>query len=181
MDMVICGPSDFFQPKMSRFIARLCNDSSHQWIYNIINKNLDGSDEEIIHDTPKWCLCVDKHGGNDTRYLVIFKDTSLQTIRDLRQKNLSILYEVESFVKNWLGVESCQYKLYFHYMPSTFQLHLHINTIHAARNYQRIQPLHVVIRNLEVDNLYYQKALILTRYCKTFKRAETHAKMTVHI
>ena len=62
-----------------------------------------------------------------------------------------------------------------------FQLHLHVNTAKAMRNHDRIQPLHCVIRNLEYDDFYYRDALILTRYCKTMKRIETHSKLGIHI
>ena len=39
--------------------------------------------ERIYLDKTAFMLCRDIHPGTDTRYLVIFKDTSLKTIRDL--------------------------------------------------------------------------------------------------
>ncbi len=181
MDMVVCSPNDFYKSKMNKFITRQCNDISSQWIYQIIDNKLKDTDEVVFHNTPEWVLCLDKHVGQDTRFLIIFKDRSLHTIRDLRQTHVRMLHEIDAFLVQWLGAERSKYSFYFHYMPSVFQLHLHITTVYSTRNTVRMQPLHVVIRNIEQDSLYYHKALIYTKYCKTLKKAETHAKIMTHI
>lgn len=179
--MVICSPEEYYSDNMLHYITQQCNDASHRWIHQIIDNNLKGSNEKVYYRTSQWCLCEDKHSGSDTRYLIVFSDKSLHTIRDLRQKHVIMLREIKEYVTAWLGTQKNLFKMYFHYFPSTMQLHLHINTVHATRNYQRIQPIDTVIRNLERDSLYYSNALILTRLCKTLKRAETHKKISLHI
>ena len=91
-----------------------------------------------------------------------------------------MLFEMERDVKLWLNKHASEenWEFYFHYMPSVFQLHLHVNTIRAMRNPDRIQPLHVVIQHLKKNSEHYKDALILTRMCKTVKRMQSHKKIT---
>ena len=181
MDMVLCSPEDYYNFHMENYITRVRQEQSHKWIFQIINNDLQYADETIYLDNDAWCLCLDKHNGSDVRYLVIFKDVTLRTIRDLRRRHVQLLRQIQAAVEAWLGDANARHSMYFHYMPSVFQLHLHVNTAKAMRNYDRIQPLHTVIRNLEYDDNYYKNALILTRYCKTVKRSETHSKLGIHI
>ena len=152
-----------------------------------------------------WCLCLDKHryarsrraaapprcgtlnsacsrSGCDVRYLVVFKDTALRTIRDLRQHHLPLLREINTRVRAWLREtqQGC-FGMYFHFLPSVFQLHLHVRDKSFSRKHVRMQPLQNVMGNLAKTSMYYKDALIMTKYCKMFQKAETHRKMDINI
>lgn len=182
MELVICSPQEYYARKFLLFIQNECNARHNRWVYAIVNKKFDSSMERVFIDRSQWCLCLDKHHGQDARYLVIFKDTALQTLRDLRGSHTPLLQEIAETVNAWIRARhTSKYVLYFHYMPSIFQLHLHVNSNLQCVNYQRAHFLSTVLKNIEKDSQYYTHALILTKMCKTIRRAETHRKLQVHI
>jgi hypothetical protein len=120
--------------------------------------------------------------GDDQRYLVIFKDTALKTIRDLAQTHVPMLEHVRRAVRAWLAHhDPGDYVMYFHFMPSVFQLHLHVRRSTCCRTHVRIQPIQNVIANLRKTPDHYQNALILTKFCKKLQKAETHTKIDLNI
>ena len=177
MDIVICSPQLYFGPKFQCFIKNECMFENSQWIYKIIRNELHGMNEIIFLDKPEWLLCANKPTPDHSSFLVIFKDCTLKSIRDLRATHIDLLSNVNNVVRSWLKENNLtKYHLFFHYMPSTFQLHMHV-AVQSNKVDIRRQPLSVVIKNLQVDSLYYFKALIFTRLCKTLKRSETHVKV----
>lgn len=177
MEEFICSPHEYFHPTFIEFIRQERLSRSHRWISAIIHGH-SGKSEQVFIDRENWCLCLDKHHGHDTRYLVIFKDESLVTIRDLREKHLPMLEEIQSTVLRWVEAKHRQrYFLYFHYMPSVFQLHLHVNSNQQHINGSRAHFLSTVVRNLRQHSEYYKKALILSSWCKTMKRTSLHTKV----
>ena len=160
-NITICSPETY--ETLQKKIRISCSMQDRQWIYHIINN--DAKNEEIVHDTKDWIVCIDKHQGSDVRYLIIFKDNALKTIRDLNQSHLPMLREVQTWcqdflVKHWGHKHA--YQIFFHYLPSVFQLHLHLSKSNSwiAQNHRR-HPLHTIIRNIGCDSTHYAKALIL--------------------
>ena len=120
--------------------------------------------------------------GADVRYLVVFKDTALKTIRDLTQSHVPLLEEIRQHVLSWLRNQGDEtFCLYFHYMPSIFQLHLHVREKAFFRRHIRIQPLHNVVQNLMRDPAHYRDALIVTKFCKTLQKSESHKRFEINI
>jgi hypothetical protein len=63
----------------------------------------------------------------------------------------------------WLneeGKDVKQFKMYFHYLPSVFQLHMHVCSSSAGDSIRR-QYLHCIVRNIEKKDEWYKDALIL--------------------
>lgn len=177
MDIVMCSPELYFGSKFQRFVRNECMFENSQWIYKIIRNELHGMNEIIFLNEPEWLLCANKPSSEYSSFLVIFKDCNLKSIRDLRESHIDLLSNINNVVTAWLKENKLKkYHFFFHYMPSTFQLHMHV----AAQSNKvdiRRQPLSTVIQNLRMDTLYYRKALIVTRFCKTLKRSETHKKI----
>jgi hypothetical protein len=46
---------------MWAFIDNECKMARNQWIYRIIDSDLEDSDECVFLDYSQWCLCLDKH------------------------------------------------------------------------------------------------------------------------
>ena len=179
-ELFICTPENYAD--MTCFMQKESEHENNRLIYNLIDNEVCASmvDEEIMLEAPDWLLVKNKHFGSDLRYLIIFKDSCLKTIRDLRQKHVSVLKQAYFAVKYYLNkIGSHGYRFYFNYIPSVFQLHMHVNAAGPAMSGKfndRIQPLHVVINNLEANTDHYANALILTKYCKTKYRAELSGK-----
>lgn len=151
--------------RVQRAISKTTQLQTHQWIYDVAAQ----PDEEIFLNQPEWLLAKDKHPGADTRYLIIFKDRELQTMRDLRTRHVTLLMRVcrESH-KILASIMHCSVKdiqkdwrIYFHYYPSVFQLHAHIVNDALHRNADRVHELRHVVRNLLSDSLWYKHATIL--------------------
>ena len=53
-----------------------------------------------------------------------------------------------------------KYLMYFHYMPSVFQLHMHVS-MRKAPDSLRVHQVHNVLHNLSQRDKWYKDALIL--------------------
>ena len=116
------------------------------------------------------------------RYLVVFKDTTLKTIRDLTQHHVPLLEDINAQVLAWLRLQNKEtFCMYFHYMPSIFQLHMHVREKTFFRRHIRIQPLHNVVQNLLRNPAHYHDALIITKFCKTLQKSESHKMIGINI
>ena len=178
MEKVICCPEAYYGTTFSKFIENELRTDRNSWIYNIIKTGCLSRHEQVFIDCKDWCLCVDKHHGHDLRYLVVFKNRNLKTISDLRDSHLALLQEVYVTVSAWLkSRHKNKYYMYFHYMPSVFQLHLHVNSNIQHINWDRAHLMSTVTANLRKDSQYYAKALILTKMCKTIRSANAHIKL----
>ena len=180
----ICTPENYEQ--MKSFMAVECNDTNSKWIYDLIsNPDTPIPEEDICLYTSNWVMVKNKHYGSDLRFLIIFRNTLLKTIRDLRGAHIGILKDAHKQVSQYLLEHKLyDYIFYFHYLPSVFQLHMHVNkdaSLVTGKPNDRIQHLSAIIQNLKKDSNYYARALILTKYCKTRHRAEIHEKRRVTI
>lgn len=173
-DVYVCSPSDY--SRMNAFVGVECDDVTNRWIYQIINKEWGVLDEQVCLDKDDWVMVKNKQHNQDLRYLVIFKDKTLKTIRELRCVHVSLLQDVHAHVTEYMQDHGhANFMMYFHYLPSVFQLHLHVNaqsTMLDSKPNDRIQPLQTVVRNLQRNSEHYAQALILTKNCKVRHRAE---------
>jgi len=179
-DLLICSPHDYYSETNQKCISRLCARDNRQWIYTLIDAGSAAHNEIVVSETAQWLLCLDKHPGEDTRYLVVFRDLGLKTIRDLRGDDAPMLRDVLLRVRaqvlarhpEWAG---CM--VYFHYFPSVYQLHAHVCEDTGAPQLRagscRCHHVGHVLRNLLADPQWYAKALILTNRPKHVFRAES--------
>jgi hypothetical protein len=77
-------------------------------------------EEEVYHNTRDWPLVRDLHRGVDNRYLVVFKNQDLYSIRDLCSQHIDVLRDVVTYVKKWLPTQEPvhykKYHMFFHYI-----------------------------------------------------------------
>lgn len=138
------------------------------WIYNI----LDGIAEldNIFFQNEHFVLMPDiKWDGNiESLYcLAIVKDKNISSIRDLNNKHLHILNSIYSdggnAIFNKFGVKIDNLRFYFHYHPTFWHLHVHINVLNSERFKCDIDSsisLHDVIQNITFKSDYYQTATL---------------------
>ena len=143
-----------------------------KWIYNII----DGTSEQdsvlyrdnvcIVIPSYTWDgICMDK-----LHILCLPTDISLRSIRSLNQTHIPLL---EHMKRVTLGVISAKYnideyyiKMFFHYEPSTYHLHIHfVNTANydVRSSIEYSHELNSVLFNLSICPDYYQKIILNKR------------------
>jgi len=158
----ICSPDLFFCDAFRNKIEANRAHANQQWIFDLIRGEF-AANEFVFVDEPDWVLVQgNSHVSQEVRYLVIFKDKALHTIRDLRQQHLAMLramwLKVSRFVRA-RHTNHAAFRYYFHYMPSVFQLHLHV-CCNVTTDMNRTQPLSCVMRNVEARDTWYRDALI---------------------
>ena len=186
-EIAICSPEDYSSRTMQDYIQSKCIEPDKQWIYDLIDGKIDSNApncmERIYLNKTAFMLCRDIHPGTDTRYLVIFKDTSLKTIRDLTGAHVKLLTEVQATISQFLKQRHpdthSQFKTFFHYTPSVFQLHAHISVPNSFYNTARVHHLSTCIRNLRKDHEWYSKALILISLCRSVKALNLYVPISI--
>lgn len=167
-EVVICCPERYFSESFQSYIRNNCLKEDRQWIYNLISDESQPSSECVYEENSDWLLCLDKHPGSDTRFLVVFRDLSLKTIRDLRQIHAAMLVDMTHKVRRSVRRIMPEWEdvcIYFHYHPSVYQLHAHVCQVEQmcrSSYYSRRHDVRHVVRNLRTDSLWYHNALILT-------------------
>jgi len=168
-DLLICSPHDYYSTANQESIARLCARDNQQWIYSLIATGSVAHNEIVIFKTTQWLLCLNKHPSEDTRYLVVFRDHGLKTIRDLRASNAPMLLDVARSVRAQVRARHPAWPgciVYFHYYQSVYQLHAHVCEDRGQPQVRagscRCHHVRHVVRNLLAVSLWYAKALILT-------------------
>ncbi|NXX84633.1 DCPS diphosphatase, partial [Urocolius indicus] len=141
-----------------------------QWVYNILEKKAEA--DRIIHENPDprdgFVLLPDfKWNQNqlDDLYLIaLVHRRDIKSLRDLGAEHLpllrNILQEGTDAVRKRFGVAASQLRIYLHYQPSYYHLHVHFTALAydaPGCSVERAHLLADVIDNLTLDPLYYQK------------------------
>lgn len=140
-----------------------------RWIYNII----DGiSEKESIIFRDDLCLIVPTYewdGKNiDKLHLLSLPiDKKIRSLRDLRQKDIPLLEHMRAVsfknIEERYGLGEQGLKIFIHYTPSTYHLHIHfvnVNFKECNSSIEYSHDLNMVIFNLKLDDKYYQKILL---------------------
>ena len=77
----ICFPEQYYHKTMQHVIAANRRHRDQAWIFDLIHGTAKHDREVIYIDTEQWLLC--SHPESDVRFLVVFKDLRLHSIRDL--------------------------------------------------------------------------------------------------
>jgi m7GpppX diphosphatase len=140
-------------------------DTNKNWIYNIIDHKSES--ENIFFEDDNLILIPDYKWNNNLKnlhILGIFKDKSLNSIRDLNKNHIEILEKCiidgKKIIKEKYGISNLV--IYFHYRPSVWQLHIHFMNIETDNKESFMLPrAHLVtnvIQNLKYDSNYYSNA-----------------------
>jgi m7GpppX diphosphatase len=140
-----------------------------EWIIKIEEGNANG--EVILHENDDYYLLPDfkwDHKIKNLYLLVIFKDPELQSIRDLTDIHIFLLErtqrQVLKFVADNYGLPPSKMRCFFHYMPSAWRLHMHVQ--HVSSNLApcsgtqcgRARLLGEILSNIKLMPDYYQRA-----------------------
>ncbi|XP_019364564.1 PREDICTED: m7GpppX diphosphatase [Gavialis gangeticus] len=143
---------------------------SIQWVYNILEKKAEA--DRVIHENPDPCngfVLIPDFKWNqkqlDDLYLIaISHRREIKSLRDLTSEHLpllkNILQEGKEAILKRFGVAGTQLRIYLHYQPSYYHLHVHFSALSydaPGISVERAHLLTDVIDNLELDPQYYQK------------------------
>jgi hypothetical protein len=143
-----------------------------QWIYNII----DGiSEQDLILYRDELCIVIPTYvwDGIDTEkmhLLCLPTDVTLRSIRSLTSEHIPLLEHMKrttlDIIKQRYNIDEYYVKMFFHYEPSTYHLHIHfINVAHreARSSVEYSHELNNVIFNISICPDYYQRAILNKR------------------
>jgi m7GpppX diphosphatase len=93
--------------------------------------------------------------------LVVVQRRDLRTLRDLDGSCLDLLRNIRdrvmAFVETSTGINPEEVRLFLHYKPTYFHLHVHVHHIDMAPKSHKDHCLHDVIDHLVMDSDYYRK------------------------
>ena len=135
------------------------------WIYNII----DGISEQesILYRDDKCIVFINYFwDGKDIDKLQLLCmpiDRNLRSIRSLDASHISLLEHMKSVslqvIREKYGLEEEYIRMYFHYEPSTYHLHIHFVNISSTQLHSSVEyshELNSVIFNLKMKTDYYK-------------------------
>jgi m7GpppX diphosphatase len=167
--IVQCTPEIAFGSPMAQYVRTQTLSSKKQWIYEILDGTREG--ESVILDTPSFALIpdIDANTEHTANWLAVFKDRSLRSLRDLNGSHVQMLRTARDRCTNKIVEHTRlpreQVMCYFHYLPSVFQLHMHVCAPYGhytTPDIFKIHPVDNVISNLLIDTDFYRKATITT-------------------
>ncbi|KAJ3588102.1 hypothetical protein NHX12_011697 [Muraenolepis orangiensis] len=143
---------------------------SLQWVFNILEKIAEA--ERIVYEDPdpdvgfvllpdfKW----DQKQNHDLYLIAIVHQRGLKSLRDLTAAHLPLLQNIcnkgkEAILQRY-GVAANKLRIYFHYQPSYYHLHVHFSTLGSEApgcGVERAHLLSDVLQNLRSDDLYYSR------------------------
>jgi len=140
--------------------------SKDQWIYNIINGT--SEQDKILYQDDHLIIIPDytwnENNIEDIHILTIPKDITLRTIRSLSRDDIEFLNlmrdKTTNIIKEKYNINDNLLKVYFHYLPSTYHLHIHFAHINNKNINSSVEYTHdfdSVIYNLELCSDYYKK------------------------
>jgi len=149
----------------------IASEQNVDWINNILDHKSEADrilyeDEDFVFIYDYKC---DKKDINNFYALIFFKGERIFSMRDLEFKHVELLSSirsrVEDFMKSTFNIGSNKLRMYFHYPPSFWHLHIHVNLFDCNSpgiNAEYCHLLHTVIQNLTINSDYYKKITIET-------------------
>ena len=153
------------------------------WIQKIIDNNAEqdkvifrNEDFIIVRDWKFDIDYSDEKTSHDDGFKPIFdfKDLHLlgipvinvKSIRDIDKDHIPLLEQIKKegikACEEIFGLDKDQIKIYFHYPPSTYHLHIHFTWIglnDLSTNFERAYDYDSVIKNIKLDNNYYKSTM----------------------
>jgi hypothetical protein len=167
--IVLCTPDVAHGDAMRAYIDAQTRSSRKQWIYEIIEGTREAEDKVFENSDFILTPDIEQNTANTANWLAVFKDRSLHSIRDLHGAHIPMLErardECVAAMASRTGFRRHEIMCYFHYLPSVFQLHLHVCApygLYTTQDAYKVHPIDNVISNLRIDPDFYARATITT-------------------
>uniref|UniRef100_H2ZLJ5 m7GpppX diphosphatase n=1 Tax=Ciona savignyi TaxID=51511 RepID=H2ZLJ5_CIOSA len=154
-------------PYLEKQIA--ANVFNIQWVFNILEHKVES--ERIIYEDPdkengfillpdmKW----DRVDKTALYVIAIPHKRGLRSLRDLSAEHIPLLENILTkglaVIEEKFGLKSSELRVYFHYQPSYYHLHIHFNNVELdmpGTGALRAHLLADVIENLTLSGNYYR-------------------------
>lgn len=144
------------------------NSSKDQWIKDIVSGKIHTeniifqNDNFVMFPPAKW----DTKDMTKFHMLAFVKDFSVRSMRDLDGSHINLLEDIlntgcEQIVKKY-DIKQDKLKIYIHYPPSSWILHVHFNVIEdnsSSSSVEYSNSLYNIIINLKLNSNYYKQDL----------------------
>jgi m7GpppX diphosphatase len=143
-----------------------------RWIYNIIDGT---SEQESILYRDELCIIIptytwDCKNIEKMHILCLPTDITLRSIRSLNSSHIPLLEHMKkvslNIIKHNYDIEEHYIKMFFHYEPSTYHLHIHfVNIAHqeGRSSVEYSHELNNVMFNLSLHSEYYKYTVLNRR------------------
>jgi m7GpppX diphosphatase len=137
------------------------------WMENVLGGR-ECVDEVVYYSDNEFMVLSDydwdKRSVQQLHLLVIFRDSGLRTIREVRDHRvLERAHEKVLKVLGMLGLSEEEVFMFFHYRPTYYRLHLHVVHIHNGSDVTasavRAVPFFDVLHNVKMCPEYYERDL----------------------
>lgn len=183
-ELIICSNIN----KLDTFCKKIVNESYQEyldiiekrdltketWIYNIIDGiseqyKIIYKDEQIII-LPNYTWINDDNDFSKMHLLVFPVDKKIHTLRDLNSTHINMLTHIKNktlqIIKDNYGFDSDIIKIFIHYAPSTYHLHIHfilVSNIDVNSSVEYSHDIDSIINILKLKSDYYQTTYIKKR------------------
>lgn len=147
-----------------------------KWIYNIIDGT---SEQESIIYQDDQCIIIPSYTWSGSKsldelnklHILCFpKDITLRCIRSLESMHAELLTHMKEqtckIIKEKYNIDESNLKMFFHYDPSTYHLHIHfinVDFTDVNSSVEYSHELNSVIFNIGLDSNYYKKIILNIR------------------
>lgn len=156
-------------PAMYQSLERRIRPKAPNWVKNIFSGKATG--EIIFKQTKDYYLMPDFKWDHEPQHLyllVLFTDLKLHSLRDVTDKHIPMLMraqdEVLDYIYEQYGIGEDKLRIYFHYQPSAWQLHMHVQHLESpvvnSNQSSKAITLTDVIQNLRLKSSYYRDATL---------------------
>lgn len=181
-ELIICNDANAMRRFEKKIIRETYEDylryistrdpKKDQWIYNIIEGN---SEQESVLYRDDQCVIIptymwDGINIDKLHILCMPTDVTLRCIRSLNSSHLRLLDHMKrktiEVIKHKYELDEQYLKMFFHYEPSTY--HLHIHFVNVANNDSRSSieyshELNSVMFNISIRDNYYKQVILNKR------------------
>jgi m7GpppX diphosphatase len=179
-ELIVCDSDETRKEKVTK---QYCNETyddylnllaqrdadKDRWVYNILDgtaeqDNIIYKDDHLIVIPNYTWNGIDK----DKMHILVFAtDKSLRSIRSLRGDHVQLLQHMKDVATKVImekyGHSGDILKMFFHYIPSTYHLHLHVvlaSNRECNSSVEYSHELSSVIYNLTIKTDYYQEIVL---------------------
>lgn len=141
--------------------------NKEQWVYNILDRIAE-QDKILYQDAqiviaPNYTWAKTDNDLNKMYLLVFPQNRKLHTLRDLNSTHIELLEYIKNktlgVIKEKYGFDSNIIKMFIHYAPSTYHLHIHfvlVSNTDVNSSIEYSHELDSVINILKIKSDYYQ-------------------------
>lgn len=145
--------------------ASLRDKGKDKWIFDVLNGTCEA--DRVVYRDDKFVMIPPKKTDNDDiskfHMLSFVTDKEIRSLRDLTDDHIDLLHYIYSksieilFTK--YGIQENKLRVYFHYHPTTWLLHMHFNLLSnkdSSSSVEYSHSVHDVIQNLLINGNYYR-------------------------